>query len=73
VLSSWTISDRMKYLPISTPTTVPTGFAACAQFSRLAAVFGSPSSVINGFADVSRNASPQAITNSAARKYRYSP
>ncbi len=51
----------------------PIGLNACARFNRRAALAGSPNCAMNGFDAVSRNDSPLAITNNAARKNPYLP
>ncbi len=69
------ISDSVRFLPESIigPTTVGAIKAAkplkdCAKFNLLVAVSGGPKMVIYGFAAVSKNVNPQAITNKAPKK-----
>ena len=53
--------------PTYDPIIVPMGLKVCAKFSRWSAVSAGPMTAISGFAEVSRNARPLAITYRAMR------
>ena len=59
--------ERMKVRPISTALIGPKALKDCAKLSRRSAVSGGPSKVTSGLAEVSRNARPLAMMNSAPR------
>src|SRR5581483_2040210 len=65
--------EKMKYVPTSTPVTVPGGLNACAKFNRRSDVSDGPNCAMNGFAAVSSVAEPQPTTNSAIRNGAYCP